>query len=34
MHETTWEQIEAAINQTLSEMDDWVENLIDLETEE
>lgn len=34
MYETTWEQIEVAINQTLSEMDDWVENLIDLETEE
>lgn len=34
MYETMWEQIEVAINQTLSEMDDWVENLIDLETEE
>lgn len=34
MYEATWEQIEAAINQTLSEMDDWVGNLIDLETEE
>lgn len=34
MYETTWEQIDAAIAQTISEMDDWVENLIDLTSEE
>lgn len=34
MYETTWEQIDAVIAQTVSEMDDWVENLIDLILEE